>query len=656
MGNKLVYIYRMHVLIKKALSLVGIFSFLGVSAQHFEWASSGSHIFAGYSKSCMTADGRLVAAGEYDQPTSYISGSGIPTLHSGTGEDFSFDNYSSQVFVTGFGMQGQIEWVFGTNSLTRDAYLKGIAPDQLGNVILAFQPKSYIDFSFEMKEDGNWKTYDQSAYNIENGKWNSAQMTFFALIGKNGKLKKVFGSADFPRESWNDFLATPDGGFVVAYSDELKSVNSKGVHIQTGYHFTIKLNPDFTKAWEHKAKILAPTCCSYFMPSSLVAVSPDGDVFLAANYHFGIALDGSKEHQIVPFYETGQYKDPHDAYVARLGANGKLKWVKYLDGKSIIKSIHVAGNQVVFGGVMMLQRDFLGINIDTTEAKKSFLATLSFEGKPNWIKTFNAAGVESITSDVSGGIFASFENKRSRGMIPLKIGADTIPNSYDGVVVAAFEPNGDYKWFKSSRAMLTRNTRPNLLSDACGNLYFVGEMWFMLSANMNIFDAALVKGRGYGGAPLAAKIRTTIPDELLAMNKGLSVKIPIKPKEPKEKVPESPVAHSNPERTPPIDSVQTSRAQPVCMAIPFPWKLTLFPNPSAGPITIRVETSYADNKVSLELWDGKGAFIKRIKEPGFQEAGTFELTEDFSSLAKGLYFVVLKGSSSAASERMILVN
>lgn len=644
----------MQVLIKRVLSLVGFFSFLGGSAQHFEWASSGSHIFAGYSKSCMTADGRLIAAGEYSQPSSYIPGSGIPTLHSGTGEDFSFNNYGSHVFVTGFGTQGQIEWLFTTKSLVGDAYLKGVAPDQLGNVVLAFQPKSQIGFDFQIKENGKWVDYDETSYN--SGKWNGTTMTFFALIGKDGDLKNVYGSVDFPGESWNDFLSTPDGGFVVVFSDELKSVNSKGTHVQTGYHFTIKLNADFTKAWEHKAQILAPTCCSYFIPSSLVAVSPEGDVFTAANYHHGISLEGSKEHMIVPFYETGKYKDPYDAYVARLGANGKLKWVKYLDGKSLIKSIHVAGNQVIIGGVMQFQRNFMGLKIDTSEAKQAFLASLSMDGKAQWVQNFNASGIESITSDASGGIFASFESNRSKGMIPLKIGSDTISNSYKGVVVAAFESNGKYKWYKNSRAMLSRNTRPNLLSDACGNLYFVGEMWFMLSANMNIFDAALVKGRGYGGAPLAAKIRTTIPDELLAINTSLTIKIPIKPKELKEKPATTPTVISNSGRILSDDTLQTSRAQPVCMAIPFPWRLTLFPNPSAGPITIRVETSYADNKVSLELWDGKGAFIKRIKEPGFQEAGVFELTDDFSALAKGVYFVVLKGSSSAASERMILVN
>lgn len=640
----------------KATAAIIFFYFLGLSslfAQHFEWASSGSHIYAGYSKSCMTADGRLVAAGKYDQPTSYIPGSGLPTLHAGNGTDFEFSNYSSQVFVTGFGTQGQIEWVCGSRSITRDADLLGLAPDQSGNVVLAFQSRTYIDFDFEMKVEGNWKKYFSSDYN--HGKLGEEQMTFFALIDREGKVNRIIGSFDFTRESWNNFLASPDGGFVVAYSDERDTVNAKGMHVQKGYHFIVKLNSDFTKAWEHKARILAPSCCSYFIPSSLAAVSPDGDIYMGANFNFGIALDGAKEHMIEPFYETGKYKDPYEAYIARLSKDGKLKWVKYFGGKSLVKSIHVAGNQLIVGGVMHLQKDFLGLKIDTAESKHAFLAALSLDGKAKWIKNFNAAAVESICSDASGGIFASFENKRSRGMLPLKIGTDTISNSYDGVVVAAFEQDGTYKWFKSSRAMLTRNTRPKLLSDACGNLYFVGEMWFMLSSNMNIFDAALIKGRGYGGAPLAAKIRTTIPDELLAMNEGLSVKIPIKVKEPKvQTVAQAELISNRAGST--IDSTSHSRSQPVCMAIPFPWKLTIFPNPSSGPITIRIETSYADDKVSIELWDAKGSFVKRIKEPTHAPAGILEISENFSHLAKGLYFVVLKGSSSAASERMILVN
>ena len=632
-----------------------------LQSQHFEWASSGSSIFSGYSKSCITSTGRLAAAGEYNQPTSYIPGSGIPTLHSGTGQDFLFENYSSQVYATCFGQTGEMLWVFQSNKIMRDASLMGVASDPNGNVILAFQSRSYISFDFEMLEGKEWKQVYSSEFN--NNRAGDKLLTFFATLNGDGQVLRIVASRDFPRESWNEFLATPDGGYAITFSDELKSVNEKGVHVQHGYHFVIKLDKDFSKQWEHKSKLLAPSCCSYYIPSCLIAVGKDGDLYAAGNYNFGIAVEGSKDRMIEPFYETGQYKPPYEAYIARIGKDGKLKWVKYMNGKSLIKSIHATDSQVLIGGTIQLQRDFMGLAIDTTESKNGFLAALDLKGKAKWVQNFNASSVEAICSDVSGGIYASFESKRSGAIKPLKIGLDTIPNTYDGVVVAAFEPEGSYKWYKSSRAMLSRNTRPNLLSDACGNLYFTGEMWFVLSASMNIFDAALVKGRGYGGAPLAAKIRTTIPDELIAFNQNLpsksaeanTVEKPAtKPEKPGKNEGRNANRAENTARGSAPDSSALSRGPSVCMPIPYPWKLLVFPNPSAGPVTIRIETSYADPKVSVELWDSKGALIKVIRSAQLQSSGSLDLQEDLSSLAKGLYFVVLKGSSAAASERLVI--
>jgi hypothetical protein len=116
-------------------------------------------------------------------------------------------------------------------------------------------------------------------------------------------------------------------------------------------------------------------------------------------------------------------------------------------------------------------------------------------------------------------------------------------------------------------------------------------MWFVLSASMNIFDAALVKGRGYGGAPLAAKIRKTIPDELIAFNQNLPSKLAeantvekpaAKPEKPgKNEVRNANGAENTASGSAP-DSSALSRGPSVCMPIPYPCKLLVFPNPSAG--------------------------------------------------------------------------
>jgi hypothetical protein len=59
--------------------------------------------------------------------------------------------------------------------------------------------------------------------------------------------------------------------------------------------------------------------------------------------------------------------------------------------------------------------------------------------------------------------------------------------------------------------------------------------------------------------------------------------------------------------------------------------------------------------VSVELWDSKGGLIKVIRSAQLQSSGSMDLQEDLSSLSKGLYFVVLKGSSAAASARLVVV-
>lgn len=91
----------------------------------------------------------------------------------------------------------------------RDASLMGVASDAQGNVILEFQSRYYISFDFEIQEAQKWKQVYSSEFN--NNKAGDKLLTFFAILDGEGQLVRIMGSRDFPRESWNGFLATPDG-------------------------------------------------------------------------------------------------------------------------------------------------------------------------------------------------------------------------------------------------------------------------------------------------------------------------------------------------------------------------------------------------------------------------------------------------------------
>jgi len=101
------------------------------------------------------------------------------------------------------------------------------------------------------------------------------------------------------------------------------------------------------------------------------------------------------------------------------------------------------------------------------------------------------------------------------------------------------------------------------------------------------------------------------------------------------------------------DSVASGRGL-TCVPIPHPWTLQLLPNPTLGPITIRAKISYTDNQVSCELWDMKGKFVKILSQAQMREIGSFDIEADLTGFSSGVYLIVLKGSGSAVTERVMI--
>lgn len=620
-----------------------------IFAQNFEWASSGSNLFSGFTHSCVTIDGRLIAGMNYDQPSNHLNNDDV-LLNSGTGKAFVFNRYDSQILIACYDQKGDIVWIIEGHKQLGDGTLLGITSMPDGNVIVAFRSHN-IRIPFKKIE--SLKTPEITNQN------DISEFVFFSVISKSGSIKETYAVVGIPNNEWSDFQVSPDLGFVINQPTSERRKNEKGVEKTVAFNSTIKLKKDFSIDWHHQVLYTSESCCSFYVPASKIAIGENGDIYICGNIRIGYTVEGAKERQ-VPILDTpSQFNPPYESYVGCLSPTGKLKWVKYSGAKSLIYDISVKSKHLVLSGRVNLAKNFFGQKIDTSFQKRAFLTSFDLNGNTEWLKTFNAEEINSICQDEDNNVFAVFRSKQSKGMVPLKIGNDTLSDSYQKIIVGSFDEGGGFRWTKLSNANISTNSETRIHSDLCGNLYYTGEMWFVLPINMALLDGAITSGKGYGGAPIAARLRTTIPDELLALNQGLVQTIKLKNQaRTKNLKRDSKVNNSNSNNqiqvnNPDSDSIKSGR-ELSCISMPFPWKIEAFPVPTNGPLTLRVSLSYTDPYVKIDLFDMKGAFIKNLMPIQLKDAGEFEFTLDAFELSSGVYLAVLKGSSFGASCKFIV--
>ncbi|MEX1188027.1 MAG: T9SS type A sorting domain-containing protein [Bacteroidia bacterium] len=637
------------------------------SGQHFEWAASADNLITGYKTSAITVDGRLIAAGQYTVP-SYSISNADKGFYDGAGKFYALDNpYQDQLFVTCFNDRGTLDWLISGSSIASNSSLLGVTTKSDGNVVIAFKcgglpelPATLFD-EFNLISDSVLETANYNDYNNIYGRQGIYSFVFFAEVDKSGNVKDYHAVRMKNDDEWYSFKSAADGSMYITLADEGAVKQKDGKPIKRPFNYLIKIGSDYKVKWTSSMQYLSNSCCSFHANPIICDVSGNNDIFVAGNFHGGLVEAPQKTHMTSSHNPQVADEKAYESYVASISKdNGKLKWIKYSGGESLIYDISVSESQVIIGGKTALQKKIFNLNADTTNQKKAFLMAFSLQGNPKWIKTFNGEEVNAVTSDFNGGIYASFRSKRNKFVEPLKIGKDTISDTYERIVVAKFDENGEYEWYKRSAAMMSIRPNSKLHTDACGNLYFTGEMWYVLPASLSIFDAALVSGKGYGGAPIAARIRTTIPEQLLSINVELSQSFNVRLREKEKKT--SKIVTSD-TRKPSgnqdsslvsIEGDQRGR-KGNCIPIPYPWNIKIFPNPSQGAVTISVDLSYADNSVSMELWGAKGDFIKKIMSPTFKNSGVFTVEEDFSNYSAGFYLIVVKGSATALSEKFLIV-
>jgi hypothetical protein len=661
----------------KFLSRVVLFatSIQLLTAQSFEWAASGSNLITGYSCSAVTVDGRLVAGGDYAVP-SYSISQDEKGVFDGAGSLVKLSNpYSDQFFVTCFSPAGGIAWnVFGSQ-LAYDTRLKNICARPDGNVIIAFYASyypgrinSFYDETGEIPGFKNDEPMPEKFLEILGGRnhSNKIELTYFAEFDKSGNLKSMHAFRFKEQDVWYSFECAPDGTMYFTTTDTYKT-EENGRIVDKGGNFIVRINSDYSSVKRRLFQYLGKTCCSYMEPGMVCTVSEKGELFAAGSFHTGLRSQGIKDFMVKEI--KGNVNNYHfNSYLVKLDEDDlSIQWMNYSESFTSVKSITAADHQVYIGGRFQYEPKVFGVNFDSTGSKKAFLMSFDYSGKPLWHKSFNAEDINALSHDFSGNVYASFHSKRGKGSDPLKIDRDTISDTYERIVLAGFDAKGNYKWSKKSNAMMSNEPHCRLHCDPCGNIYFTGEMWFVLPVSLSLFDAAFVSGKGYGGAPVAARIRTTIQEELMAINTVFSKQFSIDEKEPKKsktarsksKTRNSTASHTVSDslsaNADSLDQGGRSKNESIsCVPIPFPWTLQVYPNPSDGEVHLKYKTSYNDTSVSLEIRDSKGSLIRILQTAQMKEAGEFTVDANFSDLAAGVYIAVLKGSFNGVTSRFVI--
>ena len=159
---------------------------------------------------------------------------------------------------------------------------------------------------------------------------------------------------------------------------------------------------------------------------------------------------------------------------------------------------------------------------------------------------------------------------------------------------------------------MSTNEFPNLITTECGDIFVSGELWWVMKAEMKWFDAALVKGYGYGPMPFVGKINNTLPAFV-----------------PRDKPGE-------------------------CVVSPAPWAIRNFPNPFKGATTVEYKTTYRDENISLQMYSINGSLVKTYFTRRVHDKGTYTYRLQAEGLASGVYVLVLRGTVAVATAQILV--
>lgn len=553
-----------------------------VQGQQFEWASSGDNLNGGVKASVLDRQGNLIVAGQFEPGFGYVS---ERSLYTSVGQSFSVTHGSEYMFMASYSPEGKINWLREFKGANDPV---GIGLDEEGNIAV-------------LASNDNNPYFPELGIRIDNARY------FILHLSPQGKAIKIVSDTQNLLRHPIRFAVSHQGGYIVTQSEHTLEKVNNGVE-SVNWMAMIKLDKSFSVSWKQRIRLYGSH--GYFLPGLLFDEARNGDIYgvMAVKEAAGF---GSKKFIAPEVDSIDKHNRGFESYLMSFSKSGKLKWVKPSGTKAIFSAIRVSDKGVYIGGNVQNAQPFFGKHLDASGRKSMVLARFSLNGQLKWVEATKANTIKSLATDQQENIYAVVE---SRVSYPEKMifYSDTLSNVYESLLIASFNESGGYRWIKHTRLPMSRNEYPQLLKTDCGDIFVSGELWWVMKAEMKWFDAALVKGYGYGPIPFVGKINNTLPAFV-----------------PREKPGE-------------------------CLISPAPWTLRNYPNPFKGTTTVAYKTTYRDERISLQLYSINGNLVKTLFVNRVHDKGSHTYRLQAEGLAAGIYVLVLRGTVAVATEQMVV--
>lgn len=587
---------------KSFLLLILILTSLISFSQHFEWAASATNIDLRYSFASIDINNNIVVGGEGVRNYTHREKSEI---FDGSGIAVNVDNFFSQKeTIISYSTSGSINWSKTLDS--RYVKLHGISHTNDITVLLLHLKRSFYDKtenkSYGIIPELNIEKYDL----VESG-------YYLIYLNSDGNLLRYSLIFNEKKLDISSFISYQNKGFLLSgfanpgkLIEEFPQEAGKG-----GGDFLMMIDLEGKVKWLEIVSYKKETCCSYFSKMCKIAVAPNGTIYLGGTYYEG-GIFGNTKTIVSPKTKNESTNRPYETYVAAYTAEGKLIWVETSKQLAVFSSIAANNNGVFVSYRLTNSNTAFNNKFDTTSSKNVILSHFDNKGKMRWSRNNNTEQIHDIKTDSDNNVYIL--GTSSYRQVHNIVGNDTLKKT-DKVYIARYNEKGQYQWIKTTNIPITTlNESFNFFMDNCNNFYLTGTLWFVLPANMSIWDKAFIKGTGYGPAPLIARFNNTIPESIAHRIY----------KENKK----------NPENT-------------ICVISPGPWKIRNYPNPFYDNTTIEFTISYSDN-ISISIYDMNGRLIQNLITDKQYSSGTHTL--NFSkSLSAGLYVAALRGTSAYSS-------
>ncbi|HEY3803744.1 MAG TPA: SBBP repeat-containing protein [Kofleriaceae bacterium] len=198
----------------------------------------------------------------------------------------------------------------------------------------------------------------------------------------------------------------------------------------------------------------------------------------------GVAVDDQGSSYVVGYFDAEATFGPlgtkkpvggSDAYVMKVDANGKPKWVQTFGAKrdDAANGVAVHGNRVLVVGNFLDEIQIGEFDHKSFGSDDLFAVCFDLDGNPQWVWTLggiDSDGANAVAATPDGGwiIGGSYSDSISVGNINLKSKGQT-----DALLVK-LAPSGDIEWIKSFGGRY-KDTILHVAVDANGNIYIAGH-------------------------------------------------------------------------------------------------------------------------------------------------------------------------------------